>query len=410
MKVLIVSTNDLNGGAAIAAYRLMQALNANGVSAEMLVCNKQSDNPLVHQVGNKTQNRLNFYRERVRIFATNRFSKKNLFDVSIANSGVSITKLPQFKEADIIHLHWINQGMLSLSEIEKIVDSGKKVVWTMHDMWPFTGISHHAGSCTHYQRACGNCPYLAKPAKNDLSSKIFLQKQQVYGKGKFTFAACSNWLKELALKSPLTQNGKVVSIPNPIDTQIYFPQNKFEIREKLGLPADKKIILFAAAKASDQRKGVDYLTEASKLLSYKKEELLFLIVGSQGEATASELAVPSRILGYIPSEKMPEWYNAADLFITPSLQENLPNTIMEAMACGTPCVGFEIGGIPEMIHHLKTGYVAKYRDAADFVQGIEYVLYQSDAETLSANCREFVLNNYGEKQVVSQYISLYNSL
>ena len=407
MRALIISTSDIHGGAAIAAYRLMHALNANGVPAEMLVCNKQSDNPLVHQVGNKTQNRLNFYRERARIFATNRFSKKNLFDVSIANSGFSITKLPQFKEADIIHLHWINQGMLSLSEIGKILAAGKKVVWTMHDMWPFTGICHHAGTCTNFQHSCGNCPYLKRASDNDLSNKIFLQKQQIYDKGKITFVACSNWLKDLALKSPLTQNGKVVSISNPIDTEIYFPQNKFEIREQLNLPADKKIILFAAAKASDKRKGVDYLIEASKLLSHKKEELLFLIVGSQGEAIAAELAVPSRALGYIPSEKMPEWYNAADLFVTPSLQENLPNTIMEAMACGTPCVGFNIGGIPEMIDHGKSGYVAEYKNAEDLANGLSWTLFEADFRLLSENARKKVMSEYAQQKIVNRYLKVY---
>lgn len=410
MKVLIVSTYDLNGGAAIAAYRLRHALNANGVSAEMLVCNKQSDNPLVHQVGNKTPNRLNFYRERAHIFSANRFSKKNLFDVSIANTGVSITKLPEFEQADIIHLHWINQGMLSLSEIEKIIVSGKKIVWTLHDMWPFTGICHHAGSCTHYNQACGMCPYLQKPSRKDLSNTIFLEKQKIYSKGSITFVACSNWLRQLANQSPLTKNGKVVSIPNPIDTEIYFPQNKFAIRKKHNLPPDKKIILFAAAKASDKRKGIDYLAAASKLLSDKKDDLLFLIVGSQGDEIASNLAVPSHVAGYVSSENMPELYNAADLFVTPSLQENLPNTIMEAMACGTPCVGFEIGGIPEMIQHQETGYVAQYKNAEDFADGIRLLLYDSDAETMSANSREFVLKNYAQDYIAEQYISLYNSL
>lgn len=410
MKVLIVSTHDLNGGAAIAAYRLMCALNANGASAQMVVRNKQSDNHLVQEAGNKNRNNWNFYRERAHIFSANRFSKKNLFDVSIANTGASITNLPEFKEADIIHLHWINQGMLSLSEIEKIIVSGKKIVWTLHDMWAFTGICHHAGSCTHYKQACGMCPYLQKPSPKDLSNTIFLKKQKIYSKGKITFVACSNWLRQLAIQSPLTKNGKVVSIPNPIDTEIYFPQNKFEVRKKHDLPLDKKIILFAAAKASDKRKGIDYLAAASKLLSDEKDDLLFLIVGSKGDEIASNLAVPSHVSGYVPSENMPELYNAADLFVTPSLQENLPNTIMEAMACGTPCVGFEIGGIPEMIQHQKTGYVAQYKNAKDFADGIRLLLYDSDAETMSANSREFVLKNYAQGYIAEQYISLYNSL
>lgn len=410
MKVLIVSTSDLQGGAAIAAYRLMHALRESGVQAEMLVRDKQSDSPHVNQIGRKLEKRLHFYRERAGIYLQNRFSRKNLFDVSVADSGISITTHPKFREADIIHLHWINQGMLSLREIEKILESGKKVVWTMHDMWPFTGICHHAGSCTNFERECGMCPYLARPSENDLSNRVFLKKQQIYSKGNISFVACSLWLKNLADRSPLTKNGTVTAIANPIDTASWKPKDKFEIRKRLSLPIDKKIVLFAAANASDRRKGIDYLIEASHILKYKHDDLLFLIAGVGGDEIAAKLALPAHVLGYVSAKNMPELYNAADLFVTPSLQENLPNTIMESMSCGTPCVGFDIGGIPEMITHKETGYVAAYKDAADFAEGIEYVLYGADSETLSAACREFVLKNYASAQIAKQYISLYNSL
>ena len=147
MKVLIVSTHEKLGGAAIAASRLFEALNKNGVDTRMLVLNKQSSNPKVLQVGSKLMNKVRFTVERAVIFIKNGFSKKNLFDISIANTGVRITDHPEFKQADIIHLHWINQGMLSINEIGEILVTGKKIVWTMHDMWPFTGICHHAGRC-----------------------------------------------------------------------------------------------------------------------------------------------------------------------------------------------------------------------------------------------------------------------
>ncbi|HOI79984.1 MAG TPA: glycosyltransferase, partial [Petrimonas sp.] len=168
MNVLIISTSDIHGGAAIAAFRLMNALRAKGVRAKMLVRDKRSDNEYIMQAGGKIQNNLHFYGERGQIFLQNRLSRENLFDVSIANTGISVTRLPEFKRADIIHLHWINQGMLSISEIGEILASGKKVVWTMHDMWPFTGICHHAGPCARFHHSCGNCPYLKAPLENDL--------------------------------------------------------------------------------------------------------------------------------------------------------------------------------------------------------------------------------------------------
>ncbi|MCW1736137.1 glycosyltransferase family 4 protein [Anaerorudis cellulosivorans] len=408
MNILLISTSDLHGGAAIAAFRLMNALQAKGMNVNMLVRDKRSSNGNVIEVGNKTINEWNFLWERGKIFMTNRFSRKNLFDISIANTGVSVTELPEFKHADIIHLHWINQGMLSLKELENIFASGKKVVWTMHDMWPFTGICHHAGNCTNYQQTCGLCPYLVDASPHDLSRKVFKQKQAVYSSGYITFVACSNWLKDLAKKSPLTTAHRVISIPNPIDTQHYCPKDKISTRKKLQLPLDKKIVLFAAVKTSDKRKGMDYLSEASRLMKQHTDNVLFLIAGNNGKEIETRLALPAQSMGFVAPENMPDIYNAADVFVTPSLQENLPNTIMEAMACGTPCVGFRIGGIPEMIDHLKTGYLAEYKNADDLAKGLFWTLFEADTETLSANAREKTLNTYAQEKIAEQYKKVYD--
>lgn len=410
MKVLIVSTSDLQGGAAIAAYRLLNALTKAGIDARMAVRDKQSDNNLVVKIGSDRRNKLNFYRERADIFIRNRFSRQTLFDVSIANTGISITDLPEFRDADVVHLHWINQGMLSLHEIGKIIASGKKIVWTMHDMWPFTGICHHAGSCSNYKKACGSCPYLGSHSSHDLSRQVFLQKQATYAKRKITFVACSHWLQSLAEKSPLTKGHNVVSIPNPIDTDIYRPKDKIAARNKLNLPIDKKIVLFAAVKASDKRKGTDYLIEASRLMAQRNNDIHFLIAGNRSEEIEQQLALPAHSTGYVSPENMPDVYNAADVFVTPSLQENLPNTIMEAMSCGTPCVGFEIGGIPEMIDHKQNGYVARYKVVEDLAEGLCRILESDETETLSANAREKALSSYSENIVVQNYLELYGSL
>ena len=407
MNILIVNTSDIHGGAAIAAFRLMNALLREGEHVKMLVRDKQSAHTAVIAADSKLQNRLNFYLERGVIFLRNGFTKQYLFDISIANRGLSITDLPAFREADVIHLHWINQGMLSLDEIGRIIASGKKVVWTMHDMWPFTGICHHAAGCTRYERSCGECPYLKTPSRNDLSHQLFLTKQAVYARGGITFVACSNWLRELAAKSPLTAGHQVVSIPNPIDTAVYSPMDKREARQRLNLPADKKIVLFAAVNASDPRKGMDYLAEASRIIAQQHDDILFLIAGNDGEELGKRLSLPARSLGYVAPQDMPGVYNAADLFVTPSLQENLPNTIMEAMACGTPCVGFHTGGIPEMISHGTNGYVAVYRDAADLAKGILRILFGNDAGLLSAEARRKVVEEYSQEKIAQRYRQLY---
>lgn len=407
MKVLIINTSDIHGGAAVAAFRLMQALNQKGVDAKMMVRDAFSNDTHVVPIAKSLCNKWNFYWERGKIFINNRFSKKNLFDISIANTGNSITHHPAFQEADVIHLHWINQGMLSVTELQRIVASGKKVVWTMHDMWPFTGVCHHATTCTHYETGCGNCPYLVAPHKNDISKTVFEQKREAYRQGKITFVACSHWLKDVAEKSPLTASHTVVSIPNPIDTHLYSPQDKTQIRNELNLPLDKKIILFAAVKASDKRKGMDYLIEAAQYMKKQTENCMFLIAGNEGEKIATQLPFPSKTLGYVGADKMPKIYNAADLFVTPSLQENLPNTIMEAMSCGTPCVGFRIGGIPEMIEHQKTGYVATYKDASDLAKGLIYTLFESDNKQLSINARAKVISSYEEGIIAEKYLKIY---
>lgn len=409
MNVLIVSTHDQQGGAAIAACRLLEALNKNGATAQMLTINKQSDNPHVIEIGNRLMNKVRFIAERALIYIQNGFSKKNLFDVSVCINGVSITQLASFKKADVIHLHWINQGMLSLREIRKIVASGKKIVWTMHDMWPFTGICHHAGKCTHFENYCGMCPYLQLPQKKDLSYSTFLLKEATYSFGKIHFVACSNWLKRQALKSNLSTYHAVSAIANPLNTELYKPTtDKTALRIAMHLPTDKKIILFAAAKVSDKRKGIDYLVEASKIISKQNNNILFLIAGQNSQEIMAQLELPAISLGYVAPADMPNVYNAADLFVTPSLQENLPNTIMEAMACGTPCVGFKIGGIPEMIDHQINGYIANYKDPQDLANGLLWVIQQSAVKNLAISARRKAVENYSEATIAKRYIEIYN--
>ena len=278
----------------------------------------------------------------------------------------------------------------------------------MHDMWPFTGICHHAGECNHFEKYCGFCPYLHLPMRKDLSYSTFLLKQAAYSLGNIHFVACSNWLKELALKSKLTNGHKVTAIANPIDTEVYSPKDKVAVRNRMNLPLHKKIILFAAAKVSDKRKGIDYLIEASKIIAQQNNNnCLFLIAGGNREEIVEQLALPAISVGYVTSDKMSNLYNAADLFVTPSLQENLPNTIMESMACGTPCVGFNIGGIPEMIDHKQNGYVASYKDAQDLAKGLMWVLHETIG-TLASNARNKVLENYSENIIAKKYIDVYN--
>ena len=186
MRVLIINTSERIGGAAIAANRLMEALKNNGIKTKMLVRDKQTDQISVVELKKSWWKVWQFIWERVVIWQANHFKKHNLFAVDIANTGTNITALPEFTQADVIHLHWINQGMLSLTDIRRIIQSGKPIVWTMHDMWPFTGICHYAGDCDKYATQCHNCPQLYKGSKKDIAYRTFQKKKKQIKKVKIT--------------------------------------------------------------------------------------------------------------------------------------------------------------------------------------------------------------------------------
>ena len=406
MRVLIVNTSERTGGAAVAASRLMKALNNNGVKAKMLVRDKESDSLTVVGLPKSPMLHWHFLWERLVIFCRLHFSRKHLFEIDIANTGSDITKLREFQEADVIHLHWINQGMLSLNGICKILRSGKPVVWTMHDIWPATGICHLTLGCHYFVNRCANCKYLpGGGGSNDLASRIWQKKQQMQVDENIYYVACSRWLESEAKTSALLKGQKITSIPNPIDTHIYKKGSKEEARQRLGLPLDKKLILFASQRVTNENKGMSYLIEACRQLSDQCE---VVILGGHAEEVVEQLPMKAYPLGYVNEEqRIVDVYNAADVFVLPSLSENLPNTIMEAMACGVPCVAFKVGGIPEEIDHLKNGYVAAYRDAEDLAKGIAWVLKEADYESLSQQAVHKVMQCYSQQSVSVRYLEVY---
>ncbi len=416
MRVLLINTSERIGGAAVAASRLMESLKNNGIKAKLLVRNKQTEQISVVALRQSWRMVWKFVWERITIWQANRFKKNNLFAVDIANTGTDITALPEFQQADVIHLHWINQGMLSLKNMDKIPSSGKPVVWTMHDMWPCTGICHHARQCTRYQEECHHCPFIyGGGGKKDLSQRTFLKKRKLYEGRRITFVACSHWLEELARKSALFKGQSVTSIPNPINTNLFKPRNRREARDKCRLPQDIKLILFGSVKITDKRKGIDYLIESCELLAEAhpelKEELGVVVFGNNSQQLANRLPFKVYPLDFVSNERqLVDIYNAVDIFVTPSLEENLPNTIMEAMSCGIPCVGFNVGGIPEMIDHLHNGYVAQYKSPEDFANGIYWILTEPEYATLSEQACRKAVTNYSESTVAKKYIDVYNKV
>ena len=417
MRVLIVNTSERTGGAAVAANRLKEALNNHGVKARMLVRDKESDDIAVATVASHQswRQRWTFLWERFTIFLRLHLRREHLFDIDTGSCGFDITRLREFREADVIHLHWVNQGMLSLKGIKKILRSGKPVIWTMHDIWPAVSICHLTLGCRHFTSGCHHCKYLpGGGSDHDLSTRVWRRKQQLLENHNISFVACSRWLEGEAKSSALLRGQNVTSIPNAIDTHIFTPGHQAEARHEEHLPTDKRLLLFVCQRLNNPNKGMEYLVEACKLLAEKypetRQEVGVVLLGGHAEEVAALLPFESYPLGYVSDEhRISRIYRAANVFVLPSLSENLPNTIMEAMACGVPCVGFRVGGIPEEIDHLKNGYVAKYRSADDLMRGLHWTLYEADSAQLSAAAVKKVASNYSGTAVALQYIEVYQA-
>lgn len=413
MRVLIVNTSERIGGAAIAANRLMEALKKQGVKAKMMVRDRQTDRLTVVSVGSSLLSPIKFLWERFVIFMSNRMSRRNLFQVDIANAGTDITQTEVFKRADVVHLHWVNQGFLSLADIERIIRSGKRVVVTMHDQWYFTGVCHYSGECVKYRKECNNCELMNGTLFGDKARKVFARKQEIYKGAGLTFVGCSRWIADLARTSKLTEGHEVVSIPNAIDTDVFCVNDRMAARFFFGLPQDKRLLLFSCQRITDERKGFRYLVDALNIIKRDNAELAerieLVVVGGKSEEVKS--LVPFNIIAvpYISeTDRMVALYNAIDLYVTPSLQDNLPNTIVESMACGVPCVGFHVGGIPEMIDHKVNGYVADYCSAESLAEGIAWSL-TTDHVQLSENARSKAVETYSETVVAKKYIEVYGT-
>jgi glycosyltransferase involved in cell wall biosynthesis len=411
MKILLLSTFDLEGGAAIAATRLMQALSKNGHQVKMLVASKTSNNINVEQAssvfGNKTQ-KVHLAIEKG-LFLLHEKNKSIRFQFSTAISGFSIYENPLLEWADIIHIHWTLQGFLSLQELSNLQKLGKPIVWTLHDMWAFTGGCHYAGDCDHFQRECGHCPYLKSPSQKDLSFKIYQKKKSIYKN--FQIITCSQWLGQVAETSSLLKDFKIEAIANPIDTNLFLPsKNRKKLKQLLNLDPSKSYILFGASSLKDQRKGLQYFLEAMKLYRQSHSDLPSIILyGSQNHDVKID-GFEIIHSGFLSQNELIAYYQASDIYVITSVEDNLPNTVMEAIACGLPVLSFETGGIPEMVQHLQSGYIAKYKSIEDICNGLDVLLHSADLNQMSQNARNYCLENFSEKVIAEKYTKKYQSL
>jgi glycosyltransferase involved in cell wall biosynthesis len=417
LRVVHLNTYDGNGGAGRACLRLNDALNANGVNSEVLAYYKFGQNP---KIGSFTKSPIakamaifNIMAER---YLAKLFVKAVKTPFSLQWFGKSIFKHPALKSADIIQLHWVNHGFLTPKFLAQLDELDKPIVWTFHDSNAFTGGCHVRYSCENFHQQCGNCPVLRFDGKNDISHKNWLRKQKAYSELNFHIVAPSKWMASSVKQSSLLGLRKTTVIPNTIETDVFKPYVKAEAKKILKIPADHFVLMsgFMPSK-NDKHKGAQYLIDALNELASRPEipndKIELVIFGNKDEKNMPSFPFKTTFLGTInKDEHLAKCYAAADAFITPSLEDNLPNTVMESLACATPVIAFTTGGIPDMVKHLENGYLAKYKNATDLADGIEWLYLHEDKEAIQKEARKTILNHFAPAVIATQHEELYLEL
>lgn len=394
MKIVHISFSDNYGGAAIAAFRHCEAMRRAGHESSMVVLNKQlkSKTFINEAIENKFLKKVYFFLHmKIINWITSKFRIWGAFSFPIFT--VKLSNISLLKEADLIYLHWIAASMLSTKEVENILKLGKPTRWYMHDMNPITGGCHYSMECVKYMQHCQNCPMIQRKLLNiDLAKIQFDKRLKLWSKYKNLEAYTpSNWLAKCVSNSNLWKGHKITVYPNVIDTQKFHPVNKSAAKDLLGIGGTKKLILFGAADVNSPYKGWEYMRQAINKLEPERYEAL--IFGEEKQKIRKDITIKCHFVGHLADEySLILVYNAADVFVSASLADNYPNVIMEAMACGLPCVGFNIGGIPDQIKHKKNGFLADYKDSQLLAEGIKYVCECPDDvyNSMRSNARDFV--------------------
>lgn len=406
MKILHVVAGDLNGGAARGAFWLHSGLLELGIDSSILTSSRYGDNS--KSIRLVDLNKRGFFISKLRnlIYSFIRFlypnRKRLIFSSGIF--GVDITKYPEYKKADIIHLHWVNSDFVSIKGISKIK---KPTVWTVRDMWPFTGGCHYSIDCTNYTHNCGNCPQLGSRKEYDFSRFVVNRKKRFFSK-KIIVVGISNWICNLVRSSSVFKGHRVEYIQNNIDMAIFFAVEKKKAREALGLATNKKIILIGAKNVSDFYKGFNKFVEALKKLDRSKYFICFF--GSD-DCNYNGLGFEFKNYGNIDDDvKLRNIYSAADIFVAPSIMEAFGKTVAESMLCGTPVVCFDATGPKDIVDHKVNGYLATPFIPEDLAKGIDWIAEEANYDLISSNAKNKIKNNFSNLIVAKKYISLYKDM
>ncbi len=313
--------------------------------------------------------------------------------------GLSLNNNKLIKWADIIHIHWVNHGFVNISEIPIW---NKKIIWTLRDMWAFTGGCHHSFDCLKYQNVCTSCIQLGSTYKNDLSYYAFNHKLNFLKKANINWVAISSWMKNSATKSNILKGKEIDIIFSGIRTNEFLLKDKITSREVLGLPISKKIILIGASNFKEKYKGYQYITDCLNLI---EDDVLVISFGSDS-ILESEINKKFINFGFIKSvEKLSLLYNSADIFLSPSIAEAFGKTFAEAQSCGLPVVCFDKTGPADIIEHKTTGYIASYKNTSDLAFGVNFCL-NNNMDRIDIRNRAVAL--FDIKISIDKYLKLYN--
>lgn len=418
MKVLNISTYEYgHGGAFTATRRIHKALLEEGVFSRLLVLKKETTDPTVYTGHNSVKNKI---RQKVTPTMDRKigdiFSKNRMDSFSIGYIGAFTSEyLKMIKSFDIICLYWIVAGFCSIKQIGNIIRQNKPIIWRLSDMWPFTGGCHYSGNCDRYKLKCGRCPLISSKMEYDITYWNIARKMKYWKDSSMVIVSPSQWMAKCASKSAIFRNQRIEVIKTGTEETIFKPLPKMYSREVHNLPKDKKLLLFGAYQAiSSKRKGFQFIKSMLVHLKNKglSENLSVVIMGVSDHPDGKLEDIDLHVAGILKDiTSLSTLYNACDLFIAPAMSDNMPNTVIEAMSCGKPCVAFDVGGMKDLIEHKKNGYLAKPYDTEDLANGVEWILDNEDNyKELCKKARQKIENHHKIEDIAKKYIKLYKDI
>lgn len=416
MKVLHINTHESQGGAARAAYRIHEALLKEGVDSYFYALFPGDDGKRTLYGKPKSKVGRGYWKIHKAIGQLYEQIVKRVVCVNQSvpiSLGVASTLNREFIREfnpDVIHLHWICGSFISIEDLKWLAQY--PLVWTQHDTWAVTGGCHYNEECQKYKTECEKCHLFKSVFCIDLAKILFNRKKNSYSNANIKVVGCSHWIADLARKSVVFSDKDVFCVQNTLNNEVFKPKDKLSVRKILGLPQEKKIVLFGAMNStSDKRKGFQYLLDAIQYLLKSRVSFDFelMVFGSKEPENPPDFGVPVHYMGRFSDDlSLSMIYSAADVMLVPSMYENFPNTGLESLNCGTPVAAFRIGGIPDQIDHKVNGYLAEPYDSEDLARGIAYILEDEERwQQMSRAARKKAEECFNEERIAQEYIKVY---